>query len=64
MKFGTWSKSDMLIMNIVLGIDYPDPRLWILTNLFTTLKFVPSFVKFGTLNKSDMLLMNIILASV
>ena len=54
----------MLIMNIVLGIDYPDPRLWILTNLFTTPKFVPSFVKFGTLNKSDMLIMNIILASV
>ena len=51
------SKSNMLIMNIVLRIDYLDPRLNIRANLVPTLKFVSTFMKFGTQNKSNMLTM-------
>ena len=47
MKFGTWSKSNMLIMNIVLGIDV-DPKLKIRANLVSKLKCVSIFMKFGT----------------
>ena len=54
----------MLIMNIVLGVDYLDPKLWIRANLVPTLKFAPIFMKFGTHSKSNMLIMNIIDASV
>ena len=65
MKFGTQNKSNMLIMNIVIGIDYLDPKLEIRGNLVPTLKFASIYVKFGTHNKLKMLIMNIIiLASV
>ena len=60
MKFGTYCKSNMLIMNTVLGIDDLDPKLWIRANLVPTLKFAPIFMKFGTHNKSNMLIMNLI----
>ena len=52
MKCDTQSKSNMLIMNIVLGIQ---------ANLVPVLKFAPIFMKFGTHNKSNMLIMNIIM---
>ena len=35
---GTYSKSNMQIMNIVLGIDYIDPKSWIRANLVAKLK--------------------------
>ena len=54
----------MLIMNIVLGIDDLDPKLWIRENLVLTLKFALIFMKFGTHNKSNMLMKNIINTSV
>ena len=54
----------MLIMNIVLGIDDLDPKLWIRENLVSTLKFALIFMKFGTYNKSNMLMKNIINTSV
>ena len=54
----------MLIMNMVLGIDYLDPKLQIWAKLVPTLKVVPIFMKFGTQNKSNMLIMNIILTTV
>ena len=46
----------MLILNIVLGIDDLDPKLYILVNLFPTLKFTPIFMKFGTHNKSNIII--------
>ena len=49
----------MLVMNVDLGIDDLDPKLWIRANLVPTLKFAPMFMKFGTHNKSNMLVMNI-----
>ena len=51
------SKSNMLIMNIVLRIDYLDPRLNIRANLVPTLIFVSTLMKLGTQNKSNMLTM-------
>ena len=54
----------MLIMNIVLEIDDPEPNLYIRINLVPTLKFTPIFIKFSTHNKSNMLIMNIKLAIV
>ena len=64
MKFDTYCKSSMLIMNIVLGIDDLNPKLYIRANLVPTLKCAPIFKKFGTHNKSNMLVINIILATV
>ena len=64
MKFGTYYKPNMVIVNIVLGIDDLDPKLSIRTYLVPTLKFAPIFMKFGTYNKSKMLIMNIIHVSV
>ena len=51
-------------MNIVLGIDDLNPKLYIRANLVPTLKCAPIFKKFGTHNKSNMLVINIILATV
>ena len=48
MKLGTQSKSNMVIMNIILGIDGLDPKLWIRANLLPTLKFAAIFMKFGS----------------
>ena len=64
MKFDTYCKSSMLIMNIVLGIDDLNPKLYIRANLVPKLKCGPIFKKFGTHNKSNMLVINIILATV
>ena len=64
MKFDTYYKSNMLIMNIVLGIDDLNPKLYIRANLVPTLKCAPISMKFGTHSKSNMLIINIILASV
>ena len=52
MKFGTQSKWNMLIRNIVLGIDDLDPKLQARANLVPTVKFASIFMKFGTHNKS------------
>ena len=64
MKLDTDSKSNMLIMNIVLGIDDLNTKLKIRANLVPILKLAPVFLKFGTNNNSNMLIMNIILAGV
>ena len=64
MKFGSWCKSNMMIMNIVLGTDDLDPKLSIRANVVPILKFASIFMKFGTHNKKNMLIKNIILASV
>ena len=45
----------MLIMNIVLGIDDFDPKLYIRPNLVQTLKFAPIFIKFGMIKSSESL---------
>ena len=58
MKFGTQNKSNMLILNIILGTDDLDPKLWIWVDLVPTLKFAPIFKKYGTHNKSNILIMN------
>ena len=50
-------------MNIILGIDYLDPKLYIRANLVPTLKFTPTFFKFDTHMKLNMPIMNVILAS-
>ena len=63
-KIGTSCKSNMLILNIVLGTADLGPKLQILENLVPTLKFAPIFMNSSTHNKSNMLIMNIILASV
>ena len=48
MTFGAQSKSNMLIMNIVLGIDEIDPKLQIRAILVPKLKCAPIYLKFGT----------------
>ena len=48
MTFGTQYKSNMLIMNIVLGIDDIGPQLQIRANLVPKLKCAPVFMKCGT----------------
>ena len=63
MKFGNQNKSNMLIINILIGIDYPNPKFKF-ANLVPKLKFSPIFIKSHSHNKSNMLIMNIILASV
>ena len=63
MKFDTQNKSNVLIINVLIGIDDLDPKLQICKNLVPKLKFSPIFIKFGTLNKSNMLIMNITLAN-
>ena len=60
MKFDTHHKSNILIMNILIGIDDLDPELDS-GKCGPNLKFVPIFMKFGTHNKSSKLIMNIIL---
>ena len=45
MKFGTQNKSNMLIINILIGIDVLDPKLQILRNLVEKLKCAPIFMK-------------------
>ena len=62
MKFDTYCKWDMLIVNIVIGIDDLNPKLYIRANLVPTLKSAPIFKKFGSHNK--MLIINMMLASV
>ena len=64
MKCGTYWKSNMLIMNMVLGTDDLNPKLKIRANYVPALKFAPVFTKFCTHNKWNMLIMNIILAMV
>ena len=65
MKFGNQSKSNMLIMNIVFGIDDLDLKSYIRANLVSTLKCtLTTFMEIGTRSKSNMLIMNTILASV
>ena len=59
MKFGTQNKLNILIMNIVLGIDDLDPKSQIRANLVPILKFAPIFMKFDTHNKSNMFVINI-----
>ena len=54
----------MLILHMIVETDDLDPKLEILANLVSTLKFAPIFVKFGTHNKWNMLIMNITLSSV
>ena len=51
----------MLIMNMVLGTDDFDPKLYILANFVPALKFAPVVMKFCTHNNWNMLNMNIIL---
>ena len=51
-------------MNIVLGIDDLNTKLYIRAHLVLTLKCAPIFMKFGSYNKANMLIINIILASV
>ena len=58
MIFDTQSKWNILIMNIVIGIDDLNAKLQIRKNFAQTLKFAPIFMKFGTHNKLDMLIMN------
>ena len=48
MKFGFRTNWNMLIMNIVLGIDDLDPKLKIHANLALKFKCAPVFMKFGT----------------
>ena len=54
MKFDTQNKLNMLIINILIGIDDLDPKLQILVkitklqNLVPQLKCAPIFMKFGT----------------
>ena len=55
MKFGTQHKSNMLITNMILGIDYLDPKLWIWANLIPTPIFAPIFMKLGAHNKLNLL---------
>ena len=62
MKSGTQWKSNMLIMNMVLGTEDPDPKLQIRTKFVPALKLAPIFMKYCTHNKWNMLIMNIILA--
>ena len=51
MKFGSQSKSNMLIINISLGIDDLDPKLQILEIWSQNWNFLHFFMKFGTYNK-------------
>ena len=55
MKFDTQNKSNMLIINILIGINDFNPKLQI-CEIWSQ--------KFGTHNKSNMLIVNIILAYV
>ena len=59
LKFGT--KSNMLIVNILLGIGIRDTKLHIWVNVVPKLKSVLSVIKFGTQSKSNVLVMNILL---
>ena len=59
MKFGTQCKSNMLIMNMVLGTDDLDPKLQIWANFGLTWKFALIFMELGTHNKWNMVIMNI-----
>ena len=58
MKFGTQNKSNMLIMNIIIGIEDPDPKFQIWFQNWNVLQF---FMKSGAWSKSSMLIMNIVL---
>ena len=64
MKFGTQNKSNMLILNISIGIDDIDPKLQIWKNLVPKLKCASIFMKFGFHSKCNMLIVNIIIAIV
>ena len=47
-KSGIQSKLNMLIINILIGIDVTWPKITNLQNLISKLKFSPIFMKFGT----------------
>ena len=64
MEPGTYCKSNILILYIIVETDDLDPKLEIRANLVPTLKFAPIFMKFGTHNKWNILIMNITLAMV
>ena len=61
MKFGTQSRSSLLIINMIFEIADLDPKLKILADFVSKLQYVPIFIKFGTKCKSNMLIMNIVL---
>ena len=48
MKIGTERKWNMLIINIVLGIDAIDPKLQIRENLVPKSRYALIFMKLGT----------------
>ena len=47
MKFGTQKKLNMLIINILIGIDHLDPKLQICKIWYKNPKCTPIFMKFG-----------------
>ena len=53
MKFGAQCKSNMLIINMVLGTDDLDPKLQIPANFVPPLQFAPIFMKFCTHKKME-----------
>ena len=59
MKLGTQNKSNMLIMNILIGIDDFDPKLKI--REIWPQKCVSIFMKFDIQSKSNMQIMNTVL---
>ena len=58
MKFGTQIKSNILIMNILIGIDDFDPKF---AKFGLRTEMCSNFYEIGTWSKSNMLIMNIVL---
>ena len=61
MKFGTQSRSSLLIINMMFEIAYLHPELKTWTVLVKKIAMCPIFMKFDAQNKSNMLITNIAL---
>ena len=63
MKFGTQSRSSLLIINMIFETGYLDQNSKTWEDLVSKLQCAPIFMKFGTQCKSNMLIMNIVLGT-